>query len=132
MKPNATIRIGDVEIANDKPLTLIAGPCALESRSHAFEMAGALKEIAAEIVGAEPVPGGRAFEAAEEVGLRGINAPQFGNQGRGHGQHQHDSEEGQRDPGEPVAQHPPPGRRLERGGRHDRDSARETRGSTQA
>lgn len=47
MKPNATIRIGDVEIANDKPLTLIAGPCALESRSHAFEMAGALKEIAA-------------------------------------------------------------------------------------
>ncbi len=47
MKPNATIRIGDVEIANDKPLTLIAGPCALESRSHAFEMAVALKEIAA-------------------------------------------------------------------------------------
>lgn len=44
-KPNSTVRVGTVEIANDKPLTLIAGPCALESRSHALEMAQALKEI---------------------------------------------------------------------------------------
>lgn len=45
MTPNSTVRVGNVQIANDKPLTLIAGPCALESRSHAFEMAAALKEI---------------------------------------------------------------------------------------
>ncbi len=32
--------------ANDKPIALFAGPCALESRAHALEMATALKEIA--------------------------------------------------------------------------------------
>ncbi len=32
-------------IANDRPLALIAGPCALESRTHALEVASALKEI---------------------------------------------------------------------------------------
>ena len=45
MRPNATVSIGNVHIANDKALTLIAGPCALESRGHAMEMASALKEI---------------------------------------------------------------------------------------
>ena len=33
--------------ATTLPLALIAGPCVLESRAHAFDMAGALKEIAA-------------------------------------------------------------------------------------
>jgi len=45
VQPNHTVKVGKVEIANDKPLTLIAGPCALESRDHAFEMATALQEI---------------------------------------------------------------------------------------
>ena len=40
--------IGAVRFGNDLPLALIAGPCALESRAHAFEMAAALKEIAAQ------------------------------------------------------------------------------------
>jgi 2-dehydro-3-deoxyphosphooctonate aldolase (KDO 8-P synthase) len=40
-----TVEIGSVKIANDRPLALIAGPCAMESRAHAFEMAGALAEI---------------------------------------------------------------------------------------
>jgi 2-dehydro-3-deoxyphosphooctonate aldolase (KDO 8-P synthase) len=35
-----------VRFGNDLPLALIAGPCALESRAHALEMASALKEIA--------------------------------------------------------------------------------------
>jgi len=39
------IEIGDLRVGNDLPLTLIAGPCALESRSHALEMSLALKEI---------------------------------------------------------------------------------------
>lgn len=39
------VRVGDVSFGNDLPLTLIAGPCAMESRAHALEMAGALKEI---------------------------------------------------------------------------------------
>jgi 2-dehydro-3-deoxyphosphooctonate aldolase (KDO 8-P synthase) len=44
-KPNHTVTAGKVSIANDAPLTLIAGPCQLESRQHAFDMAGALKEL---------------------------------------------------------------------------------------
>jgi 2-dehydro-3-deoxyphosphooctonate aldolase (KDO 8-P synthase) len=41
-----TVKIRNVEIANDKPLAIIAGPCALESRDHALEVSAALKEIA--------------------------------------------------------------------------------------
>lgn len=39
------VSIGKVTFANDLPLVLIAGPCAIESRSHAKEMAAALKEL---------------------------------------------------------------------------------------
>ena len=39
------VYIGKLTIGNDKPLTLIAGPCALESRGHAMEMSHALKEL---------------------------------------------------------------------------------------
>ena len=46
-KPNAIVHAGDVAFANSAPLALIAGPCQLESRQHAFDMAGALKELAA-------------------------------------------------------------------------------------
>lgn len=38
------IKIGSYEIANDKPFTLIAGPCQMESLEHSFDMAGQLKE----------------------------------------------------------------------------------------
>ncbi len=40
-----TVTAGSLEIANDKPFTLIAGPCQMESRDHAFNMCGALVEI---------------------------------------------------------------------------------------
>ena len=49
MNPNSTVTLGDVEIGNAKKLTIIAGPCQLESRSHAFDMAGALKEACARL-----------------------------------------------------------------------------------
>ena len=39
------ISIGNLTVGNDLPLTLIAGPCALESRSHAMEMSQALVEM---------------------------------------------------------------------------------------
>jgi len=45
--PNAAVTVGAVRFGNDLPLALIAGPCALESKAHALEMASALKEIAA-------------------------------------------------------------------------------------
>ena len=47
--PNATVAIGAVRFGNALPLALIAGPCQLESRAHALEMASALKEIAARV-----------------------------------------------------------------------------------
>ncbi|MGB0086996.1 MAG: 3-deoxy-8-phosphooctulonate synthase [Rhodomicrobiaceae bacterium] len=44
--PNKRVRIGEVVVANDAPLAVFAGPCAMESRDHALEMGAALKEIA--------------------------------------------------------------------------------------
>jgi 2-dehydro-3-deoxyphosphooctonate aldolase (KDO 8-P synthase) len=41
-----TVDLGTVRFGNRLPLALIAGPCAMESRAHALEMAAALKEIA--------------------------------------------------------------------------------------
>jgi len=47
--PNPIVAVGAVRFGNDLPLGLIAGPCALEGRSHALDMAAALKEIAARV-----------------------------------------------------------------------------------
>ena len=47
--PNSIIAVGAARFGNALPLALIAGPCALESRDHAFEMAAALKEIAGKV-----------------------------------------------------------------------------------
>jgi len=49
--PNATVIVktpngGEVKIGNQQKLTVIAGPCQLESRQHALETAHALKEMA--------------------------------------------------------------------------------------
>ncbi|HEY5299919.1 MAG TPA: 3-deoxy-8-phosphooctulonate synthase, partial [Acetobacteraceae bacterium] len=41
------VRVGALRIANDLPFVLIAGPCQIESRAHALEVAHALTEIAA-------------------------------------------------------------------------------------
>ena len=43
--PNAEVAVGSVRLSNEAPLALIAGPCQMESRDHAFAMAGALKEL---------------------------------------------------------------------------------------
>ena len=44
-KPNAAVTVGNVTFANDRPIAVFAGPCQMESRAHALEMASALKEI---------------------------------------------------------------------------------------
>jgi 2-dehydro-3-deoxyphosphooctonate aldolase (KDO 8-P synthase) len=44
-KPNSAVTIGNVTFGNDRPIALFAGPCQMESRAHALEMAAALKEI---------------------------------------------------------------------------------------
>ena len=45
MNASPSVKLGDLVIANDRPFTLIAGPCQMQSREHAFEIAGRLKEI---------------------------------------------------------------------------------------
>jgi 2-dehydro-3-deoxyphosphooctonate aldolase (KDO 8-P synthase) len=42
------VQVGDILIGNHLPMVLISGPCALESRDHAFTMAGELRELCAE------------------------------------------------------------------------------------
>jgi 2-dehydro-3-deoxyphosphooctonate aldolase (KDO 8-P synthase) len=45
-KPNPAVTVGKVTFANNRPMAVFAGPCQMESRAHALEMASALKEIA--------------------------------------------------------------------------------------
>src|SRR6267142_193751 len=47
--PNPIVAVGKARFGNGLPLGLIAGPCALEGRDHALEMAAALKEIAGRV-----------------------------------------------------------------------------------
>lgn len=44
-KANSVVSAGNVRFSNALPLSIIAGPCQMESRAHAFDMAGALKEM---------------------------------------------------------------------------------------
>jgi 2-dehydro-3-deoxyphosphooctonate aldolase (KDO 8-P synthase) len=46
LRPNAVVQVGNVTFAQDRPIAVFAGPCQMESRAHALEMASALKEIA--------------------------------------------------------------------------------------
>jgi 2-dehydro-3-deoxyphosphooctonate aldolase (KDO 8-P synthase) len=41
------VRVGTIAIANHLPFVLIAGPCQIESRAHALEVAAALRELSA-------------------------------------------------------------------------------------
>ncbi len=45
MMEQKTVKISQIEIGNNKPLALIAGPCQIESKEHAFEICSALKEL---------------------------------------------------------------------------------------
>ena len=47
--PNAIVTVRAARFGNALPLSVIAGPCQMESRAHALEMASALKEIAARL-----------------------------------------------------------------------------------
>ncbi|MGE3290271.1 MAG: 3-deoxy-8-phosphooctulonate synthase [Geminicoccaceae bacterium] len=49
MSEQRTVRVGEVAIANHLPLVVIAGPCAIESREHALDMASALKALSTKL-----------------------------------------------------------------------------------
>ena len=46
LRPKSFVKIGPVNFSNSLPIGVFAGPCQMESRAHALEMAAALKEIA--------------------------------------------------------------------------------------
>ncbi len=45
LRPAPVVKAGSVTFANDAPIAILAGPCQMESRQHALEMASALKEM---------------------------------------------------------------------------------------
>jgi len=49
MGTDQQVTIGKIKISNSLPMTLIAGPCAIESKDHALDMASALAEITAKL-----------------------------------------------------------------------------------
>jgi 2-dehydro-3-deoxyphosphooctonate aldolase (KDO 8-P synthase) len=49
MQANTVVKAGNVTFSNSMPLALIAGPCQMESRGHAFMVAGKLKELCAKL-----------------------------------------------------------------------------------
>ena len=46
LQPNPSVKVGNVTFAQNLPIAVFAGPCQMESRAHAREMASGLKEIA--------------------------------------------------------------------------------------
>lgn len=67
------VSVGDLVIANDRPLTLIAGPCQLESEDHAQMIAGRMKE-ACERAGAQYVFKA-SYDKANRTSLSGKRGP---------------------------------------------------------
>lgn len=63
------VRVGAIEIGNTKPFTLIAGPCQMESRDHALDMSGALKEICDDL--GVPLIYKTSFDKANRTSLSG-------------------------------------------------------------
>ena len=47
---NYKVKCNNFEIGNDKPFTLIAGPCQLESETHAIKISTELKKITSDLV----------------------------------------------------------------------------------
>lgn len=49
MNVNSEIKLNDLTISNQAPLTIIAGPCQMETKQHAFDIAGRMKEICSDL-----------------------------------------------------------------------------------
>ena len=63
----------DIDIGNDKPFFLIAGPCQIESQEHAYTMASAIKNIT-ENLGIELIYKS-SFDKANRTSLHGKRGP---------------------------------------------------------
>ncbi|MEE4189288.1 MAG: 3-deoxy-8-phosphooctulonate synthase, partial [Roseobacter sp.] len=67
------VPVGDLVIGNDRPLTVIAGPCQLETEDHAQMIAGRMKE-ACDAVGAQYVFKA-SYDKANRTSLSGVRGP---------------------------------------------------------
>ena len=67
------VSVGDLTIANDRPLTVIAGPCQLESEDHAQMIAGRMKE-ACDAAGAQYIFKA-SYDKANRTSLSGVRGP---------------------------------------------------------
>lgn len=68
-----TIKVASLPISNDRPFALIAGPCVLESRDHAFDMCGKLKEITGRL--GIPFIYKSSFDKANRTSVNSTRAP---------------------------------------------------------
>lgn len=64
-----TVKVQNIETSNALPLVLIAGPCQMESRDHAFAMCGAIKEITGKL--GIPFIYKSSFDKANRTSLQG-------------------------------------------------------------
>lgn len=67
------IKVADLNIGNDRPLTILAGPCQLESADHAQMIAGTLKE-ACDKAGAQFVFKA-SYDKANRTSIKGVRGP---------------------------------------------------------
>lgn len=65
-----TIHVGNIAISNSAPFTLIAGPCVLESRQHAYDMCGKIKEITTKL--GIPMIYKSSFDKANRTSVSGV------------------------------------------------------------
>jgi 2-dehydro-3-deoxyphosphooctonate aldolase (KDO 8-P synthase) len=68
--PQHHIPIGNLKMGNDLPFVLIAGPCQMESRDHAFDMCGAISEITGKL--GIPLIYKSSFDKANRTSLKGV------------------------------------------------------------
>lgn len=64
-----TVNVGKIEVSNDRPFVLIAGPCQLETKDHAFDICGALKELCIKLD--VPFVFKSSFDKANRTSLKG-------------------------------------------------------------
>ena len=67
------VQIADLTIGNDRPLTIIAGPCQLESTDHAQMIAGKMKE-ACDAAGAQYIFKA-SYDKANRTSISGVRGP---------------------------------------------------------
>ena len=83
------IQVADLTIGNDRPLTILAGPCQLESADHAQMIAGTLKETC-DKVGAQFVFKA-SYDKANRTSIKGVRGPGMGRRSCHAGQRSQDN-----------------------------------------